>query len=137
MATNGPSAGRTTPFFFLTLKERIHPIFADIVQIIDHAHMIFITIAFIQPLQALARVVLTLETEADQSQSDFFTTVGHVETVLSARDTAWAVRPMKTLLIDVALFTQKRDAQAAIHAAGRDHLFFIHRNTPDETKHVC
>jgi hypothetical protein len=106
MATDCPPAIRAIPFFFLALKERIHSLLADLIQIPDHAHVILVTITFIQLFQAPARIIPALGAEANQAEPDLLAAVGHMRTMLSARDATGAVRPMKTLLAYIVLLTQ-------------------------------
>lgn len=130
MTTDRPSAGRTAPFFLLSAKKLVHPVFADRIQILDHTHMVFVAVALIERLQSLAGIVFAFDAEADQAFADLLTAIGHMQAVLAARDTSGAIGPMEALLIDVQLPRLKSDTQPAIHPARGDQILFVHNASP-------
>jgi len=129
MTTDRPPVGRATPLLFLLAHKFFRPVFADRIQIRDHTHMVFTTIALVERLQSLAGIVFAFDAEADQAFADLLTAIGHMQAVLAARDTSGAIGPMEALLIDVQLPRLKSDTQPAIHPARGDQILFVHSLT--------
>ncbi len=98
-------------------------------EVLYHAHVVFVTVSFVEGLQSFARELLTLKTEPDQALLQQIATAFHIGTVLPPRDTAITVFPMDSLLVQVVLHGQIVDAYSTVHPTGSNEFFF-HGQTP-------
>ena len=62
MTAYHPAAFRTFPFFFFPGQELYHTVFFHIIQVLNHAHMIVLYIAFIKRLEIITGELITFET---------------------------------------------------------------------------
>jgi hypothetical protein len=98
VTANRATAGWAAPLHLLGFQEISHPLIPNGVQIFDHAHMIFCSIALIQSFQSFTRVRLTFKTKPDQTLSEQIASISHVGAVLTPGDAARAVLAVKTCL---------------------------------------
>ncbi len=100
-------------------------------KVLNHAHVVFVTVSFVERLQPFARELVAFEAEPDQALLQQIATAFHVDTVLAPWDTANTVFPMATLFVQVVLHCKIVDAYPAVHPTGGDEFFF-HGKTPNK-----
>lgn len=81
----------------------LHAIVADGVQVFDHAHVVFGTVALIEVFQAVAWIIGTFKTKANLAFAKQLAAVCHVDAILSAGNAARAVGAVKTSFVQVQL----------------------------------
>ena len=103
MTANRRPARYTTPFVTFLCQEFFHAGFLDAVEVFNHAHMVFCTVAMIQGLQSLTWKAFTLITKPNAAFCQQLARVSHMRTVLSPRNASRTVFSMKPSLVDILL----------------------------------
>ena len=91
MAADYPAALRAFPLLFLIFQELFYPEILDIVEVLNHAHVVFFPVALIQLLEMFAWILFTFETIFYTSFSKKGTMLFHEGAIFTARAAARAV----------------------------------------------
>ena len=100
--------------------------FLQVHEVFNHAHVVFCTIAFVQPFETLTRKIHTFKTEANPPIPKQVTAVAHMQAVLVPRPATLTILPVKALLFQVIYLRLISDTQAAVHATRRYEFFSVH-----------
>jgi len=118
MAANDTTAFRALPFLFFPLQKRLDAFTSDNLQVLQHTHVVFGRIAFVQLFESLAGKISTLITKSRG--------VGFYRLAISNRAFP-AIRAHIRVFAGTTkafiLFPEVRHANSAVHAAGRNQAF--------------
>ena len=110
MAANRRSALCATPFFTFLVQKIFQAKFLDTVEVSDHAHMVFCTIALVQCFQSLAGEVFTFKTKPDASVCQQFARIVHMRAVFSSRNASRAIFFVKSPFVEIIFLELISDA---------------------------
>lgn len=113
----------TGPLFRLCVEEILEAVIPNEFKVLDHAQVVFCAVTLVEPFQAFAGKIRTLETKSDLTQTKLFAVVTHVQTVFAARQAAGTVCSVKTLRVEVMLLKLIGNTQSAVHPAGCNQFF--------------
>lgn len=119
MAAYYPTTFRALPLRNILFQELIHTVIFYKFEVLNHAHVVKVTIALVESFQPETRKITAIVTEPHKSLSQQFT-MPFVMTVLTALQAAGAICLAKTLMPKFVLHRQVAGAQAAVHTAGSD-----------------
>jgi len=91
MTADSPVTRGTLPLRLFLLKELFRAVRLDIIQVLDHAHVIFRAVALVQIFQSLTWISLTHIAEPDLAFTDQVTMIRHMRTIFASGNTAGAV----------------------------------------------
>jgi hypothetical protein len=119
MAAYHSAAIGASPLLPLLFKEFVHPFVSDVLQVVNHTHVVFGAVTFIQNIEPAAGKVPAFVTEPDKPFPKQVAIPFHEGAVFAAPQTPGAVTLPEPFLVQVALHRQVADAHAAIHTARR------------------
>jgi hypothetical protein len=125
VAANDASAFRAFPLLLFFFQEALNAVFIDRYQVLDHAHVIEITVSLVECPEAAAWKIVTLIAEVHQPFSQQVTVLAHVHAVPAAWPATGTIGLMKTLGSQVVSHCQVVGAYTAVHPA-RGNEFCTH-----------
>ena len=90
-----------SPLLPLSFKEFVDTLVPDVFQVLNHTHMVFGAVPFIESFQPSAGKALALITEPYQSFPDQVAMLSHEDAVLATRHTTGAVSPLEPFPVKV------------------------------------
>jgi len=110
MAAYHFAAFRAAPFLFFLFQKHLHTLLFDVIQVFEHAHMVFGAVTLIKGFEAFAGEIFALRTEADQSFPQQMALLLHMGTVLTPRQAAGTIFPLKALFLQIIFHCLIADA---------------------------
>lgn len=123
MAADHLPAFRAAPLLRFLCQEAFDAVFFDDSEILNHAHVEFRPVTFVQALQPPAGKGLALKAKPDVALSQQCTLLTDVGAVFSSWDTPRAVFSAKTLLVQVLFPELIGNTQTAVHPTWCDECF--------------
>jgi len=123
MTAYHPTTIRASPLLVFFFKEFIDPLVSDVIQVLNHAHVVFGPVTLIEGFQPAAGEVPAFITEPYKSFPNQVAVPAHEYTVSAARQASCAVFPLETFLVQVDFHRQVADTNSAIHPAGGNEIF--------------
>ena len=109
MAAYYSVAMRTLPLLLLFLEEFINTFASDVFQVLNHAHVVFGSVAPIKGFKPATGEVRAFITEPYKPFPDQVAMLAHENTILAARQTPRAISPIEPLLVQVNLHGEVTD----------------------------
>ncbi len=91
MTADSPVTRGTLPLRLLLFQEIFHAVRLDVVEVLNHAHVIFRAVALVQIFQSLTWISLTHIAEPDLAFTDQVTMIRHMRTIFASGNTAGTV----------------------------------------------
>ena len=137
VTANCISAFGALPLFRFPCQKALNTVLFDKQQILYHTHVIESAVPLIKRFKAETWKIAALIAEADKPLAQQVAMFAHVGTVLVAWAAAGTIRPVKTLLFQVALHCQVVGTYTAVHSAGSNkflsHIIqFIMKRTAED-----
>jgi hypothetical protein len=129
VAANDPAALGAAPFFPLLFQEGIHSLALDVLQVFNHAHVVFAAIPLVKGFQPRAGKRSAFKAKPHFPIFKQLAPVPHVKAMLSPFDAARTVSPVKPIFVKVKFLELIGDAQTAIHPTGGDACLFHVRSS--------
>lgn len=110
MAADCPATVRTTPFGGFFFQKFIDAVQFYKFKVLDHAHMVKGTVAFIQMFQSTAGVLFAFKAKPHQAFPQQVTALFHEGAIFTTRQAAGTVLLAEALLLQVVLHCQEAAA---------------------------
>jgi hypothetical protein len=89
----------TLPLLLLFLEEFINTFISDMLQVLDHTHMVFSSVTLVEGLKPAAGEALTFIAETHKSLPNEVAMMSHKSAVLAAWYATGAVSPLEPFLV--------------------------------------
>ena len=129
VAADRTAAPCTAPLIFFLFEKFRGTMFLDVVEVVNHAHVITCAVPFIKVFQTPAREIAALVAIPDKLESELIAVFLHEGAMLTAGQAACAVFFVETLLLQIILLRLVADAQRTVHPAGSNKYLF-HSESP-------
>ena len=101
MAAYYVAATRASPLLPLLLKEFIRTFVSDVFQVLNHTHVVFGAVTFVESPEPAAGEVPALIAEPYQPFTDQITMLSHENAILATRQATGTVSPLEPFLVNV------------------------------------
>lgn len=129
VTADGTAAPGAAPLLRFLLEKIGAVVFLDVVEVINHAHVIPGAVPLIEVLQTPAGEITALVAETDKPEPELVAASLHEGTILTAGHAAIAVFSVEALLLQIVFLRQIADAKRTVHPAGSN-KFFFHSESP-------
>ncbi len=120
MDTDDPATSRAFISIPLVFEKGIYPVLFNLVEIVNHTHMIGFSIAFINASQTMAGKIIAFKAEGNPVMGQLFAMAFEKGTLFVSRAASGTVSYFASLSGKISGVSEVDAADTAVHAAGGD-----------------